>query len=57
MNGLLVEPGNSVEWTRALTRAAADPAGTIDRWRNGISAPRTMDDIVADYLALYGTAA
>jgi glycosyltransferase involved in cell wall biosynthesis len=53
INGQLVEPGNVAEWTRVLTRVTMDPAGTIDRWRTAIREPRTMDDIVADYLDLY----
>jgi glycosyltransferase involved in cell wall biosynthesis len=52
-NGQLVEPGNIERWSDALARAAANPATTIDRWRAGLRQPRTMDDIAADYLALY----
>jgi glycosyltransferase involved in cell wall biosynthesis len=52
-NGQLVEPGNIERWSDALARAAANPAATIDRWRAGLRQPRTMDDIAADYLALY----
>jgi glycosyltransferase involved in cell wall biosynthesis len=51
-NGQLVEPGNIERWSDALARAAANPA-TIDRWRRALRQPRTMDDIAADYLALY----
>jgi Glycosyltransferase len=51
-NGQLVEPGNIAQWSEALARAAANPA-TIDRWRRALRQPRTMDDIAADYLALY----
>ena len=52
-NGQLVEPGNIPRWSDALARAAAHPAATIDRWRRALRQPRTMDDIAADYLALY----
>ena len=52
-NGQLVEPGNIERWSDALARAAAHPAATIDRWRRALRQPRTMDDIAADYLALY----
>jgi glycosyltransferase involved in cell wall biosynthesis len=53
VNGRLVEPGDIAEWTRVLERASVDPGATIDRWRTGLREPRTMDDIVADYLQLY----
>lgn len=52
-NGQLVEPGHIEQWSDALTRAAVNPAATIDRWRRALRQPRTMDDIAADYLALY----
>ena len=53
VDGALVTPGNVGQWTEALTRAATDPANTIDRWRRALPPARTMDDIAADYLALY----
>jgi glycosyltransferase involved in cell wall biosynthesis len=53
VNGQLVAPGDVEQWSAALARAAADPAGTIDRWRRGVRPPRTMDEIAADYIALY----
>jgi glycosyltransferase involved in cell wall biosynthesis len=53
VNGQLVEPGDTAAWTRALTSAATDPAATIDHWRRTIRRPRTMDDIAADYVAMY----
>ncbi len=52
VNGQLVTPGDIGEWSRALTNAALDPAA-IDRWRRALRQPRTMDDIAADYMALY----
>jgi glycosyltransferase involved in cell wall biosynthesis len=53
VNGRLVDPGDVVALSRALEDAARDPSATIDRWRAGIPAVRTMDDIARDYLALY----
>jgi len=53
VNGQLVAPGDVDRWSAALARAAADPAGTIDRWRRGVRMPRTMDEVAADYFALY----
>jgi len=53
VNGRLVAAGDVGEWARALTQAATSPAETIDRWRRALTAPRTMDDIAADYLTLY----
>jgi len=54
VNGQLVAPGDVQAWARALTRAAASPADTIDRWRRALLSPRTMDDVTSDYLLLYG---
>ena len=53
INGQLVAPGNVAQWAAALTRAATDPAQTIDRWRAALPVPRTMDEIATDYLGLY----
>ena len=53
VSGRLVTPGDVAEWAQALTAIAASPAATIDRWRRALPAPRTMDDIARDYLALY----
>jgi len=53
ITGRLLTPGDVDEWARALTAIAAAPADTIDRWRRALPAPRTMDDIARDYLALY----
>ena len=53
VDGALVTAGDVPAWADALTRAATDPANTIDRWRRALPAVRTMDDIAADYLALY----
>ena len=56
VNGCLVPPGDVDAWANALTAAAASPAHTIDRWRAALLPPRTMDEIAADYLALYAAA-
>ena len=53
VNGQVVAPGDVEPWARALTRAASEPAQTVDRWRGALRQPRTMDDIASDYLALY----
>jgi len=53
VNGQLVTPGDVEAWAGALTRAATNPAGTIDRWRRALRHPRTMDDVASDYLLLY----
>ena len=52
VTGRLVTPGDVSEWARALTAVAQSP-DTIDRWRRALPAPRTMDDIAREYLALY----
>ena len=56
VNGCLVPPGDVDAWANALTATAASPAHTIDRWRAALLPPRTMDEIAADYLALYAAA-
>jgi glycosyltransferase involved in cell wall biosynthesis len=54
VNGRLVEPGDWQGLARVLHAIATDPAGTIDRWRAALPAVRTMDDVVSEYLELYG---
>jgi glycosyltransferase involved in cell wall biosynthesis len=53
VSGRLVEPGDWRALSRLFTDIAADPAGTIDRWRAKLPAARTMDDVTNDYLKLY----
>jgi glycosyltransferase involved in cell wall biosynthesis len=53
VDGVLVTPGSVDAWAQALTQVATDPANTIDKWRGALRPARTMDDIAADYLALY----
>jgi glycosyltransferase involved in cell wall biosynthesis len=52
LDGQLVPPG---DW-RALAAALhtiADEPGIVDRWRDHLPPPRTMDDVARDYVALY----
>jgi len=53
LNGGLVAPGDWCALAGVLAALAADPAGTIDRWRRNLPPARTMDQIAADYLAVY----
>lgn len=53
VNGCLVPPNDPTAIARALARIAADPAGTIDMWRQHLPEIRTMDDVVEDYLRIY----
>src|SRR5437588_1312762 len=54
VNGCLLPPGAYQALALLFRRLAEDPLGTVDRWRAGISKPRTMDDIAADYVHIYG---
>jgi glycosyltransferase involved in cell wall biosynthesis len=54
-NGRLMPPGDAAALTDVLRQIARDPS-LIDRWRAALPAPRTMDDVAADYAGLYGTA-
>jgi glycosyltransferase involved in cell wall biosynthesis len=53
VNGRLVPPGDWQALANVLIEIARDPASTVDRWRIALPAPRTMDDVTADYLELY----
>jgi glycosyltransferase involved in cell wall biosynthesis len=55
VDGRLVPPGDRAALVAALREVAEDPAGTVDRWRRDLPAARTMDEVTADYLALYRT--
>ncbi len=52
VNGRLVEPG---DWRAlaAVLRAVGSDLALVERWRAGIGPVRTMDDVAADYAALY----
>jgi glycosyltransferase involved in cell wall biosynthesis len=54
VNGRLVPPGDWRALSQALAAVAADPAGTAGVWRKNLPPVRTMDDVVRDYLHLYG---
>ena len=53
VNGRLVAPGDWRALAAAFVDIASDPAGTVDRWRALVPRARTMDEVTADYLALY----
>jgi glycosyltransferase involved in cell wall biosynthesis len=53
LNGRLVAPGDWRALAGVLAALAADPSGTIDGWRRRLPPARTMDQIAADYLAVY----
>ena len=52
ITGRLVAPGDAGDLARALGEMANDPS-SVDRWRAALPRVRTMDEIAADYLALY----
>jgi glycosyltransferase involved in cell wall biosynthesis len=53
VNGKLIDPGDWRALAELLQEMAYNPAGTIDHWRWALPAPRTMDQVAADYLAVY----
>lgn len=53
INGRLVAPGDWRALAGVIADIAADPFGTVDRWRLALPEPRTMDQVTADYLELY----
>jgi glycosyltransferase involved in cell wall biosynthesis len=53
VNGRLVEPGDWRGLAEVLRQIARDPPGQIDRWRQALPRPRTMDEVARDTLALY----
>jgi glycosyltransferase involved in cell wall biosynthesis len=52
-NGWLVPPRDWRELARVLNEIAENFHTTIDKWRRELQAPRTMDQICAEYLQLY----
>jgi glycosyltransferase involved in cell wall biosynthesis len=54
VNGRLVPPGDWRALSQALAAVARDPRGTLDEWRRRLPPVRTMDDVVQEYLRLYG---
>lgn len=55
IDGRLVDPGDWRALASVLHEIATDPSTTVDRWRRALPQVRTMDDVAADYLALYAT--
>jgi glycosyltransferase involved in cell wall biosynthesis len=53
VNGKLVRPGHWRALADVLRALVADPRGTVDAWRRALPTARTMDEVTADYLALY----
>jgi glycosyltransferase involved in cell wall biosynthesis len=56
VNGILYPVADWRALARTIHQVAADPAGTIDRWRIGIRPPRTLDEVADDYERLYARA-
>ncbi|OFV92017.1 MAG: hypothetical protein A3H95_18735 [Acidobacteria bacterium RIFCSPLOWO2_02_FULL_64_15] len=52
-DGRLVPPGDWRALASAIAEIASNPRGTVDAWRTAIPAARTMDDVAADYVAIY----
>jgi glycosyltransferase involved in cell wall biosynthesis len=52
VNGRLYPAGNARALAAILKDLAANPE-RVDEWRTNLSAVRTMDDVAADYLAMY----
>ena len=53
VTGRLVAPGDVEGLAAILSEMAADPQGTVRRWRQRIAPPRTMADVARDYANLY----
>jgi glycosyltransferase involved in cell wall biosynthesis len=54
VNGRLYPAGNERALAAVLKELAANPE-RVDQWRGNLSVVRTMDDVAADYLAMYAT--
>lgn len=52
VNGRLYPAGDARALAAILKELAENPA-CVDQWRSNLSAVRTMDDVTADYLAMY----
>jgi glycosyltransferase involved in cell wall biosynthesis len=53
VNGLLLTPGDAPSLARAIECILTDGGSTLERFRTRLPKPRTMDDIVEDYLRIY----
>jgi len=53
VNGLLLPPGDVESLAQAMERVLTDQGATLERFRARLPKPRTMDDIVEDYLTIY----
>ena len=52
VNGRLYPPRDARALAAILEELAENP-GRVDEWRSNLSPVRTMDDVTADYLAMY----
>jgi hypothetical protein len=46
-------PGDVESLARGIERVVTDRGSILDQWRTRLTKPRTMDDIVEDYLRIY----
>jgi glycosyltransferase involved in cell wall biosynthesis len=53
VNGILLPPGDADSLAQAMEGLLTDRGATLGRFRTRLPVPRTMDDIVADYLRIY----
>jgi len=53
VNGLLMPPGDVESLARGIERVVTDRGSILDQWRTRLTKPRTMDDVVEDYLRIY----
>ncbi len=55
VSGRLVRPGDWQALATVLGEIIRDPKGTVDAWRRALPVARTMEQVAADYLAMYAT--
>jgi glycosyltransferase involved in cell wall biosynthesis len=53
VNGLLLPPGDAESLARAMESLLTDRGAALGRFRTKLPIPRTMDEIVEDYLRIY----
>jgi len=53
VSGLLMPPGDAASLARGMERVLTDGGAALERFRTRLPKPRTMDDIVEDYLRIY----